>query len=1165
MLTLHVAPRVEPLADALAVWLRDRAARDGGLGLLGPPTFVVVPGNAVQRTLSLELSRRLGVVSNVRFVKLDWLLGSLVPRAARPKARLLDQEMLQAILVGLLSPERVVAVPELAPARTYLEAAGPAAPDATPDVAREAGDAVDRRRLDLAGRLASLFERYGLERPELVRAWEEGRAAPLPAEAPHARCEPWQRHLWREVFGPDGRLASIAAAGGPEWVPTWRLLDRWPVEQLEAPPHAHFVGLTHVAPAHRTLLATLATRIDIHLHVIEPGVAAHPLVAAWDASAAPTRAAWEAGELSQTEVTPAAASSLLGRLQTSLLGGQAGAGGADDSLRVLSCGSPRREVEAAADEIWRRIQSSAGTSRPLRFDDVAVVLPARDAAVYGAHVEAVFSEAHDLPWTPRGLGRLGRGRLLDAADRLVELPFGACGRDDLLRLLVHPGLHGPDADAERGAWLDWIDRHEVLRGLDRVDLEGTYVERDLHTWDQGLRRLALGAFVPGVRGAELDPLRIGAHDYLPLGVSPDDVGPAGALVARVRSLLADVRCARGGPRPLAAWSRFLHALLQAHLCPADDDERTLLGRITYAARSLEELDPAAGAPVPYRVAAGLLAERLGDLAPFDLAPAEQGIAVGPLEQLRGSPFRLVVLLGFGEAAFPRADTRDVLDLRQAAPAPSDVSARERDLRALLELVASTRDAIVATYTGRDPQTGRELLPSVALVELAAALERTGLLGEGALRALTQDHRLRRYHPDHTLGERTALPEAYEEAHAAALGFHLRAGLRTNLPAGADLPSGEALLDRLHPDARDAVRDLLGLVTVPPRRPPPPVVRLPLRAVRDFLLCPLQAWAKHRLRLPEDAADDDPLEREDEVFTLEEPARSVLLQTAFWEGVAHAPDVAGLRAAIEVAYRRHALRAELQGEAPTGLFADRQRLTDLAVLDAWRENLTSVVDTPLGARPTRFGAAIDLGGGADVTLPMLTLDVDLPLGPVRVELHGATRPVFSDRTGVVRLSTKDATDTYLLEAFVDHALLAAAGALPPGGAFCIFVVPGKPAKKGWGGIDIEPPFDQAGARVWLTSILRDLLGSSHEYLLPAEAGMAYVAAARLAAEAGEPSPSYVEVLDSLLRNPNKRLRSDYGPVRDARRYGPPEDGEELARRRLGEFDARCCAPPAEEAE
>lgn len=1186
VLTLHVAPRLEPLAEVLAESLRGLAARDGGLGLLGQAPVVVVPGAAAQRALTLELSRRLGVASNLRFVVLERLLESLVPEPELPRARLLDREALHAVLVGLLAPARLEAIPELTPALTYLRAAGPADAAAGADVVREAADAVDRRRVELAERLATLFERYGLERPELVRAWDMDRAADVPAEAPHALCEPWQRRLWRDVFGPAGRLSELAQGGGPEWVPPWRLLERWPLASLATPGLIHVVGLPHVPATHRRVVLALAARAEVHLHLVEPGAPDHPLVTAWDGSAAAARAAWTAEAAAaglETHVDERAAapvastSTLLGRLQGSLLrSGAAGAHGlADESLRVFGCGSPRREVEAVADAIWRRVQDSAGSARPVRFDEVAVVLPPGEAAVYAAHLEAVFAEAHDLPWTPRGLGRLSRGPLLEAAERLVDLPFGPCGRDDLLRLLVHPGLHGGDDDA-RGAWADWVDRLEVLRGFDRTDLADTYVERDLHSWDQGLRRLALGAFVPGARSGALEPVRIGSDDYLPFELPPDDLGSAGELVARARSLLADVRCAREKPRPLAAWARFLHALLQAHLRAASDDERGLLGRITFAARSLEELDPAVGAPVPYRVAAHLLHGRLAALAPFESGAAEQGVVVGPLEQVRGQRFRVAILLGFDEAAFPRGAARDVLDLRQVTPTTLDVSTRERDLRALLELLTATEEALLAVYTARDPQTGRELLPSVALVELGSALERTDLHGPDALAALTLEPRLRRFHPDHT-GRAdtpaplpTALPEAHREARAAALGAHLRDALRATLPPEADLPAGAELLRRLAPEARARVADLLGLVSAPPTRHVEPVVRLSLRALRDFLLCPLQAWARHRLRLPEEGAGADPLEREDEVFAHGDPGRSGLLQSVLRDGLLAATTADAAPAAIVAAYERRALRAELAGETPTGLFGAHQRANDLAVLRAWHENLARALGDggALGARPVRFGAAVDAEGGAEVALPTLALDVDLPTGEqVRVELHGATRLVTADRKAVVRLTTKDATTTYLLEAFVDHAVLAASGALSDGEGVGLLVVPGYPAPAKWGRVAVTPPFDRAGAREWLTSVLRDFLGGPHEVLLPAEACLGYLAAVRAAAEEDPPAPppSLEEVLDGLVRR-NRSLRSDHGPVQKAReRFSAPVDGEAIAVRRHGPFDARCvaAAPAGEE--
>ena len=76
--------------------------------------------------------------------------------------------------------------------------------------------------------------------------------------------------------------------------------------------------------------------------------------------------------------------------------------------------------------------------------------------------------------------------------------------------------------------------------------------------------------------------------------------------------------------------------------------------------------------------------------------------------------------GLDERTFPAGDQPSALDLRRA-PRPGDVSPRDRDRAAFLEVLLGARDALYLSYVAVEAKSGQALGPSPVVHELADAL------------------------------------------------------------------------------------------------------------------------------------------------------------------------------------------------------------------------------------------------------------------------------------------------------------------------------------------------------------------------------------------------------------------------------------------------------------
>jgi len=1142
--------RTEALLEAFVENLTDERRRDGPFA----PVRVVVPNRNMETYLRLGVCQRCGIAANLETTFLRKFLAA-VAAGAIPGAQVVDGVYLEGHLLALLHDEALLARPVLAPVRGYLAAAG------------EERDAVDRRRCQLAAELARLFDEYASSRPDLLAAWSRGEDLPRgPAEAEPAA---WQRALWRAIFGPEGRLRTRA---GKEDVRRRSLQALWDEAMAKEPPPfagqtLHVFGLSYMATAYHRMLASLAKQSEVRIYTLgpcredfDPGSfapkaspedpygllqEAQPALRLW---ARPGRenlrllAELDGAEVdARFDLDAGDRKTLLHRLQDDIVHRRVAEPGAandalDGSLRVLPCPSLRRELEVAAAEIWALVRREPA----LRLCDIAVIVPEASKDLYLAQISAVFAESCDLPHNLSDLAAAGSHPVARSIELLLRLPFSGCSRKDLLPLLTHPCLLARFPEATPAAWRALASELGIVRGSDRRALDGTYVRRDLFTWDQGLRRLALGAFLDPPPEEDATPLSIAGESYLPgPAVASDDEASLGfGLLAR--SLLADARFAsgrgRGEERPLREWLLFVRGLLTSYLVLDEEDEagQAIVGRFLAALDDLAD-NGLGELPISFRIAAELALRALSSLPWSRGHTLASGVTVATLVPMRAIPFRAVFVLGLGQNVFPRPAQRPELDLRSLGREKGDVNHREQDLYMFLETLLSTRDHLVLSYVARDEVTGDELPPSPVLLELRTLLG-DGYVGQAALARLFGDDKstrppLRRF--DDSPERREVLPAAEGEHQAELLG---QEEVALGSPA------------RLSPSTP---KD--------PRNTPSSLV-IPLSALFHFLQDPLQGSARFRLRMAED--DDEALaDVEDEPFDLDRLALAQLLRATMPEAILRAQGAPTWEVVLS-AHARQGLALELAGRAPTGILREAAAQAERHLLRGWHGRLAELLTAApadcrmirlapsLGTKPTRSGHlachrapgfALELAGAGDTG----RLDI-------RIEGHAGlwasargsldTRLAFS----VSRRIAQEKHSREELRAFLDYVAVTAAGEAEErrGLRSALFF----PDGKGAGDLRVLgfAPLAKARALAYLEDLCRELLTGArdaegaptgvHPYLLPYEAVLA---------SRHKGSPLLPEILALCAGDPEHRstFSSVQGPVRSApERYAPPAEAE-----------------------
>jgi len=1075
------------------------------------PQTIVVGGQLIARWLAREIAVARGIAAGLELVTFDAFVeatwaGDPAGRAAGLAA--LDRRQLAAAIASVLADEAVVR--ELAPVAAYL-AAAPAP-----------GDRAGPRRVQLAEHLAELTWSYALSRPDWMPALAGGHVPGELAGDPTAR---WQATLIGAALS---RLAAVPTPMLP-----WLRRRAGLGAPARATPVAVF-GQSFLARAQLEALSDLSETTDVTVYVLDPceelwdDVAGRraadattdplPLVL-WGRPVRDTLSALverTGGDLEARFAEPGGTTARDRLLEDvrRRSGPRVAAAepAADAGVTVLACPNARREIEVVAAEVRRRLDADPS----LRAHDIAVWI-AGDAERYLAQAPSAF-EAVGVPCHLVDAPIDDRGRIGEAVLAMLELPTSTMARRDLLRVMTHPAVLAGYPHVDAADWVRWTERLGIVHGADGAAHAGTYLEPypgQFH-WDQGVRRLALGAFMVGER-AQRGAARIASFEVAPEEVRPEHQASAATYALLVRSLCADAEWLAGLEAPLAMWADVFASMVDDYLAPRDQDATRDLERVRTILAGIAGVD-LDGRALGFREAREHAARRLAAARANRGEPLAAGAMIAPLAAQRAVPFRTAFVVGLDEGVFPASDRTSPLDLRRE-PRPGDVAPRDRDRAAFLDVLLGTRDALYLSYVATEEKSGQALAPSSVVLELGDAL--APYLGAAssreALAAITVRHPLHRY--DGAAGAPAVVPAVQRERWACAVRDALRGHLRA---AGRPIPDEDGQLALLAHPAQAALRGQLGLVAAPdapagvaghaPSRP------LAIANLRGFLEYPVQAWAQAVLGLDE-LPDDEAIEHSDEPFHLGRAERAVMLREVF---AAQLRDPGG---PIERHYDAQVKDRQLRGQFPVGVFAEAARALDLEVLRSWRTGLGLIpVD---GATRIGFGRASS--AGAELR-PALALALPATLsGPRTVHLVGQTELLVRGKryTSIVPLLRKlEKRSPYHLRGAFDHLMLAAAGLAPEGHIHRVIDDRGQLC-------EVEhAAWTVRDAQAYLAELVAELLDVPHGYLLPFEA-------LAKALQGGKPSVKYGDPTGGL----------GYGPIDRGDGLELPADAAALARRRL----------------
>ncbi|PIT82493.1 exodeoxyribonuclease V subunit gamma [Limnohabitans sp. 15K] len=772
--------RSEVLADTLTGWLRAHP--------LHPleSEVVLVQSNGMAEWIKIELAHQGGVCAATR-VELPsrflWrtyrqVLGKHNVPPDSPLDKLPMTWRLMALLPGCLQDS------VFQPVAGFLR-----------------GDEPDRL-LQLASRLADLFDQYQIYRPDWLQDWAAGRNV-LRKAAGHDELgedQLWQSELWRRV------LATLDETQRQATRPALhaRALAHLQSGQPLASPVARRVsvfGMSHMPGQLLEMLAALAAHSQVLLAVPNPcqyhwgdiidgrewlqaerrrhayrgeALAGLPLaqmhlhaptlLAAWgrqgrdfirqldafdDLQAAQQVTQWPRLDFFD-DVPGEDSTRLLAQLQRRIRDLEPSSGGSpaqplrkgDASVTFSVAHSPVRELEVLHDQLLQWFHTPP--SDLLSPRDVVVMVP--DIESMAPAIRAVFgqykrSDARYIPFDIADLGAQAISPLIHAVEWLLALPQQRSRMSELVELLEVPALAARFGLKEENlpTLTRWMAGSGIRWGLSAEHRAGLGLGV---CGDDNSALFGVQRMLMGY-ACGADPV----EDGVSLGVSPYfevgglDAELAGSLAHLLQALIDWWQTCTQSATP-AQWAERCRAMLAVLFKPRDDNDRNALAALDQALNDWVRACGEAGfaEAVPLAVARSAWLEALK--APrLEQRFRAGGVTFCTLMPMRAIPFKAVCLLGMNDGDYPRRSPRADFDLMglPGMTRPGDRSRRDDDRQLMLEALLSARQVLYVSWSGRSVRDNSEQPPSVLVSQLRDEIDL--LWGKDTAKDLTTVHPL----------------------------------------------------------------------------------------------------------------------------------------------------------------------------------------------------------------------------------------------------------------------------------------------------------------------------------------------------------------------------------------------------------------------------------------
>jgi len=654
-------------------------------------TMIITPTRGMDSWLKTELSMKNGVFANFEF---------------------LNQDGLFARIYETVLGERLQNNADIIKYRVYDCLGTSRFKNEFKDVADYYEDD-NLRRIQLAAKIADLFDQYQIYRPEMIRDWTEDKFTfenTQKNEQAH-KAEQWQQWIWKEI-----KIESKAS-----------YRNRMLAEMKQKPellskdyPEIHFFGITIYTKFHRDFIKNLSAYTSIHFYLNLPTkekTHKNELLLNFGLKSLELAKAFETEGFHAEENNKA---TLLGRMQNQILhNGSDLEPVEDDSIQINSCYTPAREAEC----LYNYLTDLFARHKHLNPGDVLVV--ASDIDKYAPYIKAVFKSAPlTIPFRISGAANTSEDTIVAALEQILSFKEEDLTSEKVISLLEHKRIKQcfrvKDTDYLRSV----IKKANIRFGRkNSTEDDSCYV-----SWEYGLEKILLGYAIltndedESDREMSIFPYRDSeasqSFDLLKLKSFYDDL----------TSILDDLK----DDRTFKDWKKYLLKELIENMIFLDNfkkDDRTEMSSIHRALSFTDQLED--DEKIPFKVFMEALNSKLfRDSWKTELNTGN--VTVSSPIPARGLPHKVVCFLGLDNDLFPRKQIFMGFDLLGKNELDGDRNIKESDKYLFLDTLLSAKEFLYLSYTGQSVKNNDVIPPSIVVDILYDYLDTETILTEHPL-------------------------------------------------------------------------------------------------------------------------------------------------------------------------------------------------------------------------------------------------------------------------------------------------------------------------------------------------------------------------------------------------------------------------------------------------
>jgi exodeoxyribonuclease V gamma subunit len=566
------------------------------------------------------------------------------------------------------------------------------------------------RRMQLADRIADLFDQYQLYRPEWIDRWN-GNQRNTADDA-----EIWQMWLW-EKLKIESRKSMIDIV--------FAELEKDDKKEIlkKTYPAIHLFGISIMPDMQRDFYLKLWEYTDVSFYLCLPTNSPmpyqHELLESMGKKSgelyngfAETQSTWLPYEFSD--------STILNRLQKSIAANKnpdvSIKGSIDDSIQVTSHFTPVREIETLYNYLLDLFEKETVKPNGLKSHEILVITP--DINKYEPLIKAVFRNAPvKIPFTVTGAGA-GAGNTITAAlEQLLTLREDEMNSENVIGLLEQTRIRKTFRVEDCGYVRNVVQKANIRFGLENS------LENDTHfvSWKFGLEKFILGyamltdeEFDVSYRLTEQERAQVPALTTYPYADAEasrsHDLLRLKVFIDTLSRLFEEQK----NPRSLQQWKTFfVEFVLPMVYCNGSDKNDRKERNDIFKALNFADSDELKSTQVTWEVFLYELRTRLFN-KPVDQKTFSGGITFTSTIPARGLPFRVIAFIGLDNGVFPRRDHFPGFDLMGETYLPGDRSSKEADKSMFLDTIMAAREKLYLSYIGQDVKTNTSIPPSIVL-------------------------------------------------------------------------------------------------------------------------------------------------------------------------------------------------------------------------------------------------------------------------------------------------------------------------------------------------------------------------------------------------------------------------------------------------------------------